>query len=189
MPAAPAMVLLGQDLRAEGYIAAYAARGCRLEPAAPPRCVAAALADPRTAGRGRDRRRRDGVVALVDEALAEGLTALQVSNEGLLPGLEEVGRRFGAGPSSCPRSCSRPKPCRPPSPASRRRWPANRPQPRPDPDGHRRGGHPRHRQEYRLHPAGEPRLRGHRSRQERLGRAHPRRGPGSTGSMPSACRR
>jgi 5-methyltetrahydrofolate--homocysteine methyltransferase len=31
----------------------------------------------------------------VEEALAKGLEPLKVSNEGLLPGLEEVGRRFG----------------------------------------------------------------------------------------------
>jgi 5-methyltetrahydrofolate--homocysteine methyltransferase len=34
---------------------------------------------------------------LIDEAQAEGLAAIAISNEGLLPGLEEVGRRFGAG--------------------------------------------------------------------------------------------
>jgi 5-methyltetrahydrofolate--homocysteine methyltransferase len=31
----------------------------------------------------------------VEKALAEGLSTLEISNEGLLPGLEEVGRRFG----------------------------------------------------------------------------------------------
>ena len=34
------------------------------------------------------------VTSLVETALAEGLTPLEISNEGLLPGLEEVGRRF-----------------------------------------------------------------------------------------------
>ena len=37
---------------------------------------------------------REGIVALIERALAEGLSPMQVSNEGLLPGLEEVGRRF-----------------------------------------------------------------------------------------------
>jgi 5-methyltetrahydrofolate--homocysteine methyltransferase len=37
---------------------------------------------------------RDQIVSLVEEAFIEGLNPLQVSNEGLLPGLEEVGRRF-----------------------------------------------------------------------------------------------
>jgi 5-methyltetrahydrofolate--homocysteine methyltransferase len=36
-------------------------------------------------------------VPLVEEALAAGLSTMAVSNEGLLPGLEEIGRRFGAG--------------------------------------------------------------------------------------------
>jgi 5-methyltetrahydrofolate--homocysteine methyltransferase len=37
----------------------------------------------------------EGIVTLVENALGEGLVPLEVSNEGLLPGLEEVGRRFG----------------------------------------------------------------------------------------------
>jgi 5-methyltetrahydrofolate--homocysteine methyltransferase len=36
------------------------------------------------------------VVPLVEQALDEGLAPMEISNEGLLPGLEEVGRRFGA---------------------------------------------------------------------------------------------
>jgi 5-methyltetrahydrofolate--homocysteine methyltransferase len=86
-----AMVLLGRDLRAERYIAAYAA-------AIAPAPVAAAGA---TAGI-RERLAqavidgdREGVTALVETALSEGLVPLAIGNEGLLPGLEEVGRRFG----------------------------------------------------------------------------------------------
>ena len=37
---------------------------------------------------------RENIVALVEEGLKEGLTPLEISNEALLPGLEEVGRRF-----------------------------------------------------------------------------------------------
>jgi 5-methyltetrahydrofolate--homocysteine methyltransferase len=37
---------------------------------------------------------REGIIPLVEQSLKEGLTSLQISNEGLLPGLEEVGRRF-----------------------------------------------------------------------------------------------
>lgn len=37
---------------------------------------------------------REYIVAFVEEALKNGLTPLEVSNEALLPGLEEVGRRF-----------------------------------------------------------------------------------------------
>ena len=36
----------------------------------------------------------EGVVSLVKTAMEEGLNVMAVSNEGLLPGLEEVGRRF-----------------------------------------------------------------------------------------------
>jgi len=87
-----AMVLLNRDVRAEQYIACYA------NVAAAP--VATVNADAPVRERlaaaiiGGD---SEGVVALVEQAFAEGLTPLQVSNEGLLPGLEEVGRRFGAG--------------------------------------------------------------------------------------------
>jgi 5-methyltetrahydrofolate--homocysteine methyltransferase len=87
-----AMVLLGKDERAEEYIAVYAG-------------VSAVPVVPRGEGPEPGIREllgiaiiegdKDGVVALVERALGEGLSSLQVSNEGLLPGLEEVGRRFG----------------------------------------------------------------------------------------------
>jgi 5-methyltetrahydrofolate--homocysteine methyltransferase len=86
-----AMVLLGKDLRADRYIAAYANL-----PAAP-------LA-PTGSGEQPLRTRltnaiingdREGIVPLVEAALAAGLLPLEISNDGLLPGLEEVGRRFG----------------------------------------------------------------------------------------------
>lgn len=87
-----ALVLLGQDLRAEEYIASYG--GLSAAPALP-------LAEGATLGI-RERLAaaviegdREGIVALVEEALAAGLAPLEVGNEGLLPGLEEVGRRFG----------------------------------------------------------------------------------------------
>ena len=90
-----AMVLLGRDLRAEAYIAHYARAGSL--PATP--------AGPAAGGDLDIRARltsaviegdRDGILALVETALGEGLAPLAISNEGLLPGLEEVGRRFGA---------------------------------------------------------------------------------------------
>jgi 5-methyltetrahydrofolate--homocysteine methyltransferase len=37
---------------------------------------------------------RDGITALVELALAEGIAPLEISNQGFMPGLEEVGRRF-----------------------------------------------------------------------------------------------
>ncbi|WP_432822067.1 homocysteine S-methyltransferase family protein [Trichloromonas sp.] len=88
-----AMVLLGKDERAEEYIAAYGG-------------VQAAPAVPRGEGPEPEIREllgfaviegdRDGILALVERALGEGLSPMQIGNEGLLPGLEEVGRRFGA---------------------------------------------------------------------------------------------
>ena len=86
-----AMVLLGKDVRADRYIAAYANL-----PTAP--------STPVSSGEQPLRSRlsnaiingdRDAIVSLVEEALAAGLLPLEISNEGLLPGLEEVGRRFG----------------------------------------------------------------------------------------------
>ncbi len=88
-----ARVLLGQDLRAERYIEHY---GQQLAPApaiAPadgqPLAVRELLSKAIIEGD------KDGIVALIEQALGEGLEPLQISNEGLLPGLEEVGRRFG----------------------------------------------------------------------------------------------
>ena len=92
-------LLLGHDPRAERYITAYrlpegeadrssAPAGAG---ASPPREIRERLAAAVITGDS------EGVAALVDEALGEGLPAMAISNEGLLPGLEEVGRRFGAG--------------------------------------------------------------------------------------------
>ena len=39
---------------------------------------------------------KDGIVPLIELALDQGLETMEISNQGLLPGLEEVGRRFGA---------------------------------------------------------------------------------------------
>lgn len=89
-----AMVLLVGDIRAEAYIAHYAGIGTLAVPAPAEASVKGGIrAQLATAIIEGD---REGVVPLVEAALAEGLTPLQVSNEGLLPGLEEVGRRFGA---------------------------------------------------------------------------------------------
>ncbi|HXC93568.1 MAG TPA: cobalamin-dependent protein, partial [Geobacteraceae bacterium] len=87
-----AMVLLGKDPNAEAYVEAYRSLSGG---------VAAPAEPPPDDGDIRGRLGRaviagdvEGVRALVDKALAEGLTPMQVSSEGLLPGLEEVGRRF-----------------------------------------------------------------------------------------------
>jgi 5-methyltetrahydrofolate--homocysteine methyltransferase len=85
-----AMVLLNRDQRAEKYIACYAgATTASPQPVSSTAPIRERLAAAIIGGDA------EGIVALVEIALAEGLTPLQVSNEGLLPGLEEVGRRFG----------------------------------------------------------------------------------------------
>jgi len=87
-----AMVLLNTDQRAEQYIACYG--GVAAAPAVAAEKVATASIRERLATaiiKGDE----EGIVGLVETALGEGLSPLEVSNEGLLPGLEEVGRRFG----------------------------------------------------------------------------------------------
>jgi 5-methyltetrahydrofolate--homocysteine methyltransferase len=88
-----AMVLLGHDPNAGAYIAAY--KGVVAESNVP------AVAEPEGV-RGRLARavidgELESVVGLVEAALGEGLTPMEISTEALLKGLEEVGRRFGSG--------------------------------------------------------------------------------------------
>ncbi|MBJ6726460.1 homocysteine S-methyltransferase family protein [Geomesophilobacter sediminis] len=89
-----AMVLLHRDVNAAAYIDAY--KGAVAEPAG-----AAGAAEPEgirgRLGRAVINGEREGIEALVEQALAEGLTPMQISSEALLPGLEEVGRRFEKG--------------------------------------------------------------------------------------------
>ena len=86
-----AMVLLNRDHQAAAYIEAY--RGEQAAALAPssdsaPQSVLERLTRAVINGD------RDSIVALVEEALADGLPPMRISNEGFLPGLEEVGRRF-----------------------------------------------------------------------------------------------
>ncbi|MBT0663746.1 homocysteine S-methyltransferase family protein [Geobacter pelophilus] len=86
-----AMVLLNRDENSSAYIEAYKGLANAVQPiaaAALPADVRGRLASAIIDGD------RDQIVSLVEEALADGLSPIQVSNEGLLPGLEEVGRRF-----------------------------------------------------------------------------------------------
>ncbi len=87
-----AMVLLNRDPNAAAYIDAY-------------KVVVEPVAGQQPGGEGPSGIRerlgraiidgdREGITALVEEALKEGLTPMEISNEALLPGLEEVGRRF-----------------------------------------------------------------------------------------------
>jgi 5-methyltetrahydrofolate--homocysteine methyltransferase len=87
-----AMVLLNRDLQATVYIEAYRDKPAAGTPAAVVSSVPLSIRQQLTqAVINGD---RDGIVALVEAAFSQGLTPLQVSNEGFLPGLEEVGRRF-----------------------------------------------------------------------------------------------
>ncbi len=87
-----ALVLLCQDVRAEDYIAHYAGQAATATSVSVdkdlPQDIRQRLSAAIVAGDA------EGIVALVKEAMQEGLDSMAVSNEGLLPGLEEVGRRF-----------------------------------------------------------------------------------------------
>ncbi|GFE60313.1 homocysteine S-methyltransferase family protein [Geobacter sp. AOG2] len=87
-----AMVLLNRDHQAAAYIEAY--RGEQVPAAAQAVASDIPLSIRERLARAVIDGDRDGIVPLVEEALREGLAPMQVSNEGFLPGLEEVGRRF-----------------------------------------------------------------------------------------------
>jgi 5-methyltetrahydrofolate--homocysteine methyltransferase len=87
-----ALVLLCQDVRAETYIGHYADQGTAVASVATQVDASVdirqRLASAIVSGDS------EGIVVLVKDAMQEGLDVMAVSNEGLLPGLEEVGRRF-----------------------------------------------------------------------------------------------
>ncbi|WP_305043130.1 homocysteine S-methyltransferase family protein [Geoalkalibacter sp.] len=88
-----ALVLLGQDERAAAFVAHYGGVGA---PPALPVAQGVELGIRERLATAIIEGDREGVPALVSQAFAQGLEAMAISNEGLLPGLEEVGRRFGA---------------------------------------------------------------------------------------------
>jgi 5-methyltetrahydrofolate--homocysteine methyltransferase len=86
------MVLMNRDLNAAAYIDTYKSV------AEPPPGQTVSPGEPLEI-RGRIGRAiidgdLENIVGLVEAGLKEGLTPLDISNEALLPGLEEVGRRF-----------------------------------------------------------------------------------------------
>jgi 5-methyltetrahydrofolate--homocysteine methyltransferase len=87
-----AMVLLQKDPRAAAYIEAYrdkpTGEAATEKQSSTPLDIRGILAQAVIDGD------REGIIPFVEQSLREGLTPLQISNEGLLPGLEEVGRRF-----------------------------------------------------------------------------------------------
>jgi 5-methyltetrahydrofolate--homocysteine methyltransferase len=87
-----AMVLLNRDQQAAAYIEAYRDQQTETVQQAPAAgTVCTILERLSQAIIGGD---RDGIVALVEQALSEGFAPLEISSNGFLPGLEEVGRRF-----------------------------------------------------------------------------------------------
>jgi 5-methyltetrahydrofolate--homocysteine methyltransferase len=86
------MVLLNRDHQAAAYIEAY--RGEQTASGMPAPVTDKPLSIRERLSQAVINGERDGIVPLVEEAFREGLTPMQVSNEGFLPGLEEVGRRF-----------------------------------------------------------------------------------------------
>lgn len=87
-----AMVLLNRDHQAALYIEAYRDQQAAAVDVTPPAGSGATILERLSqAIIGGD---RDGIVALVEQALTEGHAPEEISNDGFLPGLEEVGRRF-----------------------------------------------------------------------------------------------
>ena len=87
-----AMVLLNRDHQAAAYIEAY--RDQQAVASQPESGVGAEVSTLGRLSQSVISGDRDGIVALVEQALAEGIAPLEISNNGFLPGLEEVGRRF-----------------------------------------------------------------------------------------------
>lgn len=87
-----AMVLLNRDHQAAAYIEAY--RDRQNAPAEAVQQAGAELTILERLSQAIISGDRDGIVGLVESALAEGHAPLEISNKGFLPGLEEVGRRF-----------------------------------------------------------------------------------------------
>ncbi|HPX61919.1 MAG TPA: homocysteine S-methyltransferase family protein [Deltaproteobacteria bacterium] len=87
-----AMVLLNRDHLAAAYIEAY--RGEQTSSPTPSPLPDRPLSIRERLSQAVINGDKDNVVSLVEAAFSEGLTPMQVSNEGFLPGLEEVGRRF-----------------------------------------------------------------------------------------------
>jgi 5-methyltetrahydrofolate--homocysteine methyltransferase len=87
-----AMVLLQKDPRAAAYIEAYrdkpTGEATTEKPSCAPLDIRGLLTQAVIDGD------REGIIPLIEQSFREELTPLQISNEGLLPGLEEVGRRF-----------------------------------------------------------------------------------------------
>ncbi|MDT8418793.1 MAG: homocysteine S-methyltransferase family protein [Desulfuromonadales bacterium] len=87
------LVLLNQDPRAEEYITHY---GQQAPPVKAPEAQDGPMDIRQRLTAAIIEGDKDGIVPLIELALDQGLETMEISNQGLLPGLEEVGRRFGA---------------------------------------------------------------------------------------------
>lgn len=88
-----ALVLLNQDQRAEEYITHYSQLAV---PAQVPTAHDGPVEIRQQLATAIIEGDKDGIVSLIEAAFDQGLETMEISNQGLLPGLEEVGRRFGA---------------------------------------------------------------------------------------------
>lgn len=88
-------VLTGRDVRAEKYIAREQANtGTAVPTAASPKSAASPLEVLYQAVLSGD---KDNIISYIDQALAQGLNAMELLDKALIPGIEEVGRRYGEG--------------------------------------------------------------------------------------------
>lgn len=90
------LVLLNQDIRAERYIKRHQAQTAEVGAAGP--ALSVSLTFPSMLDSRLKKAVIEGdeenIVSLVEEALKEGWDPIRISGEGLVPGLEEVGRLF-----------------------------------------------------------------------------------------------
>ncbi len=87
-------VLIGKDIRADRYIKRYSQQSSVVSQQPDkeePKTITERLKRAIIEGD------KEKIVALVDEALKEGMKPMDVSSSALIPGLEEVGRRFEKG--------------------------------------------------------------------------------------------
>ena len=89
-------VLLNKDARAEGYVERYRDKGTEIEGAKAKKKPAKELGIREKLAAAVIEGDEEHIVALIEEALGDGLPPMVVSNEGLLEGLNEVGRLFAA---------------------------------------------------------------------------------------------
>lgn len=99
------LVLLGKDLRAERYIKKYAQKTEEQPSSSPLTKGTTPLVPLNKGGLGVVEKLKkaiiegdkDRIVALIEEALSSAIKPMDISNNALIPGLEEVGRRFDKG--------------------------------------------------------------------------------------------